>query len=94
MINLIPRFYDATSGEILIDGVDIRDMTLNDVREQIGYVPQKGVLFTGTIESNLKYGKNFEARDEEVLKAIEIAQAKELVDEKEKIGRASCRERV
>ena len=84
LINLIPRFYDATSGEILIDGVDIRDMTLNDVREQIGYVPQKGVLFTGTIESNLKYGKNFRASDEEVLKAIEIAQAKELVDEKEK----------
>lgn len=84
LINLIPRFYDVTSGEILIDGVDIRDMTLNDVREQIGFVPQKGVLFTGTIESNLKYGKNFEVRDEEVLKAIEIAQAKELVDEKEK----------
>ncbi|WP_077369165.1 ABC transporter ATP-binding protein [Anaerosalibacter sp. Marseille-P3206] len=84
LINLIPRFYDATSGEILIDGVDIRDMTLNDVREQIGYVPQKGVLFTGTIESNLKYGKNFKASNDEVLKAIEIAQAKELVDEKEK----------
>lgn len=83
LINLIPRFYDATSGEILIDGVDIRDMTLNDVREQIGYVPQKGVLFTGTIESNLKYGKNFKASNDEVLKAIEIAQAKELVDEKE-----------
>ncbi|WP_132996411.1 ABC transporter ATP-binding protein [Sporanaerobacter acetigenes] len=84
LINLIPRFYDATSGVILLDGVDIRDMTLHDVREQIGYVPQKGVLFTGTIESNLKYGKNSEVSNEDVLKAIEIAQAKEFVEEKEK----------
>jgi len=84
LINLIPRFYDVTSGEILIDGVDIRDMSLKDVRENIGYVPQKGVLFTGTIESNLKYGKNFQASNEDVLKAIEIAQASELIEEKEK----------
>lgn len=84
LINLIPRFYDVTSGAILLDGVDIRDMTLKDVRENIGYVPQKGVLFTGTIESNLKYGKNSEVSNEDVLKAIEIAQAKEFVEEKEK----------
>ena len=84
LINLIPRFYDVTSGEIFLDGIDIRDITLYDLRENIGYVPQKGVLFTGTIESNLKYGKNFDVSDEDVLKAIEIAQANELVDEKEK----------
>ncbi|QQY78841.1 ATP-binding cassette subfamily B protein [Keratinibaculum paraultunense] len=84
LINLIPRFYDPTEGQILLDGIDIRDMELKDLRERIGYVPQKGVLFTGTIESNLKYGKNFDATREDVLKAIEIAQAKEIVDEKEK----------
>ena len=83
LINLIPRFYDPTEGQILLDGIDIRDMELKDLRERIGYVPQKGVLFTGTIESNLKYGKNFDANREDVLKAIEIAQAKEIVDEKE-----------
>ena len=83
LINLIPRFYDPTEGQILLDGIDIRDMELKDLREKIGYVPQKGVLFTGTIESNLKYGKNFDATKEDVLKAIEIAQAKEIVDEKE-----------
>lgn len=83
LINLIPRFYDPTEGQILLDGIDIRDMELKDLRERIGYVPQKGVLFTGTIESNLKYGKNFDATREDVLKAIEIAQAKEIVDEKE-----------
>lgn len=84
LINLIPRFYDVTSGEILFDGVDIRNISLNDLRENIGYVPQKGVLFTGTIESNLKYGKNFDATDEDISKSIEIAQAKELIEEKEK----------
>lgn len=83
LINLIPRFYDVTEGEIVLDGIDIRDMRLHDLRDKIGYVPQKGVLFTGTIESNIKYGKNADASDEEVQKAIEIAQAKEIVDEKE-----------
>lgn len=83
LINLIPRFYDPTEGQILLDGINIRDMELKNLRERIGYVPQKGVLFTGTIESNLKYGKNFDATREDVLKAIEIAQAKEIVDEKE-----------
>jgi ATP-binding cassette, subfamily B, multidrug efflux pump len=82
LINLIPRFYDPTEGQILLDGIDIRDIKLSDLRERIGYVPQKGVLFTGTIESNLKYGKNSDATQEDVLKAIEIAQAKEIVEEK------------
>ena len=84
IINLIPRFYDVTEGEILLDGVNIKDIKLHDLREKIGYVPQKSVLFTGTIESNLKYGKNFEVSDEDVLKAIEIAQAKEFIDNQEK----------
>ncbi len=83
IINLIPRFYDVTEGEILLDGIDIRNMRLHDLRERIGYVPQKGTLFTGTIESNIKYGKNINASAEDVLKAIEIAQAKEFIDEKE-----------
>jgi len=83
LVNLIPRFYDVTEGQITLDGVDIRDMRLRDLRERIGYVPQKGVLFTGTIESNIKYGKNTDASDYEVEKAIEIAQAKEFIDEKE-----------
>ncbi|WIV12968.1 ABC transporter transmembrane domain-containing protein [Proteiniborus sp. MB09-C3] len=84
LINLIPRFYDATEGKILLDGMDIRDMRLYDLREKIGYVPQKGVLFTGTIESNIKYGRNADASDEDILKVIEIAQAKKFIDEKEK----------
>lgn len=84
LVNLIPRFYDVTDGQILIDGVDIRDMKLHDLRERIGYVPQKSVLFSGTIESNLKYGKNADATDQDVQKAIEIAQAKEFIDEKDK----------
>jgi len=84
LINLIPRFYDVTGGEILLDGINIRDIKLHDLRERIGYVPQKGVLFTGTIESNLKYGKNSDVSDEDILKAIEISQAKEFIDEKDK----------
>lgn len=84
LINLLPRFYDVTEGRILLDGVDIRDIKLHDLREKIGYVPQKGILFMGTIESNLKYGKNFDTKDEDIIKAIEISQAKEFIDEKEK----------
>ena len=56
VVNLIPRFYDVTGGAILLDGVDIREVTQHDLREKIGYVPQKGILFSGTIESNLRYG--------------------------------------
>lgn len=84
LINLIPRFFDVTAGAILLDGKDIRDINLRDLREKIGYVPQKGVLFTGTIESNIRYGKNANVSDEAINKAIEIAQAKEFIDEKEK----------
>ncbi|WP_341876699.1 ABC transporter ATP-binding protein [Defluviitalea saccharophila] len=84
LINLIPRFFDVTEGQILLDGQDIRDIKLHDLRERIGYVPQKSVLFTGTIESNIRYGKNADVSDEEVQKAIEIAQAKEFINEKEK----------
>ena len=84
LINLLPRFYDVTEGRILLDGVDIRDIKLHDLREKIGYVPQKGILFMGTIESNLKYGKNFDTKDEDIIKAIEISQAKEFIEEKEK----------
>ncbi|MEG1256591.1 ABC transporter ATP-binding protein [Clostridium sp.] len=78
LINLIPRFYDVTQGEVLLDGVNIKDVTQHELREKIGYVPQKGVLFAGTIESNLKYGKN-DLSVEEMEKAAEIAQAKEFI---------------
>jgi len=82
LINLIPRFYDVTDGQILVDGTDIRDVTQHALRDKIGYVPQKGILFSGTIESNLKYG--YEAASEEDLKdAAEIAQAIEFINEKE-----------
>ena len=79
LINLIPRFYDVTGGQILLDGVDIRKMREHDLREQIGYVPQKGILFSGTIASNLRYGKK-DATEAEVLEATTIAQAKEFID--------------
>ncbi|PGZ94945.1 ABC transporter [Bacillus pseudomycoides] len=81
LINLIPRFYDVTSGQILVDGTDIREVSQKELRERIGYVPQKGVLFSGTIESNLKYGKK-EATEEELVKAAEIAQAMEFINAK------------
>jgi len=83
LINLIPRFYDVTEGEILVDGVDVRNVKQHELRELIGIVPQKGILFSGTIRSNLQYGaKN--ATDEELNKVICIAQAKEFVDDKPK----------
>lgn len=81
LINLIPRFYDVTSGQILIDGTDIRQVPQRELREKIGYVPQKGVLFSGTIETNIKYGKQ-DATEEELLKAGEIAQAMEFINAK------------
>jgi len=78
LINLVPRFYDVTEGEILLDGIDIRKVSQHDLREKIGYVPQKGVLFSGTIESNLKYsGKSI--TDEDLIKAAEIAQATDFI---------------
>ena len=81
LINLIPRFFDVTEGQILVDGVDIREVTQKDLREKIGYVPQKGILFTGTIASNLRYG-NPNATDEQIREAAEIAQATEFIDSK------------
>lgn len=81
LINLIPRFYDVTQGEILVNGVNVKDVTQHDLRNIIGYVPQKGVLFSGTIESNLKYGKN-DATEAEVEKAARIAQATEFIESK------------
>ena len=81
LINLIPRFYDATQGQVLVDGVDVKEVKQHELRERIGLVPQKGVLFSGTIRSNLKYGAH-EATDEELNEVIRIAQAKEFVDNK------------
>jgi len=82
LINLVPRFYDVTKGNIEIDGVDIRDLKQEELRDLIGYVPQKGVLFTGDIESNIRYGKEL-AEIPEIDKAIEVAQAKDFVESTE-----------
>lgn len=82
LVNLIPRFFDVTEGRILVDGVDIRKLKLQDLRERIGYVPQKAVLFSGTIDSNIRYGKE-DATEEDVTKAAQIAQAWEFIKEKE-----------
>ena len=82
LVNLIPRFFDVTKGRIFVDGVDIRNLKLHDLRERIGYVPQKAVLFSGTIDSNIRYGKE-EATEAEVKKAAQIAQAWEFIEEKE-----------
>lgn len=78
LINLIPRFYDVSSGEILLDGVDVREYKLEDLYAKIGYVPQKGVLFSGTVESNIKYGAP-KAAETEVKKSAEISQAEEFI---------------
>ena len=83
LINLIPRFYDATEGEILIDGTNIKEVSQHDLRDKIGYVPQKGMLFSGTIESNLKYGDE-NLSEEGMVKAANIAQAMEFISSKEK----------
>ncbi len=82
LINLLPRFYDVTEGQILVNGMDIREVSLHELREKIGYVPQKGILFSGTIESNLKYG-NEEATEEDIKRSSAIAQALEFINEKE-----------
>ena len=83
LINLIPRFYEVTEGKIEVDGVDIRNVNQHDLRDKIGLVPQKGLLFSGTIRSNLTYGAP-DASDEELEEVIKIAQAKEFIDQKEK----------
>lgn len=82
IINLIPRFYDVTNGSILVDGVNIKDVKQQDLREKIGLVPQKGVLFSGTIESNIKYASET-ISDETMIKAANIAQATEFIERKE-----------
>ena len=81
LCNLIPRFYDVTGGSIELDGHDIRDYTLSELRESIGFVPQKGILFSGTIASNLRFGKA-DASDEQIKKAADIAQASEFIETK------------
>ena len=82
LVNLIPRLYDVTGGSITLDGKDIRRITMKDLRDEIGFVPQKGVLFSGTIASNLRFGKD-DASDEEIAKAAEIAQATEFIEAKD-----------
>ena len=82
LVNLIPRLYDVSDGKILLDGKDIRNISMSDLREEIGFVPQKGVLFSGTIASNLRFG-NDDATDEEIKKAARIAQATEFIEAKD-----------
>jgi ATP-binding cassette subfamily B protein len=81
LVNLIPRFYDVTAGEVLIDGVNVKDVNQHDLRDKIGCVPQKGILFSGTIESNLYYADQ-NAKVEDVMMAAEIAQAMEFINAK------------
>ena len=81
VLSLIPRFYDATEGQVLIDGVDVKDIDLKDLRSIIGYVPQKAILFSGTIESNLKFG-NDDASYDLLKKAVEVAQAQNIIETK------------
>ena len=81
LVNLIPRFYDVTSGDIMLDGVDIREVKQHELREKLGYVPQKGVLFSGDIASNIMFG-NSHGSDDEMIEAAEIAQATEFIDTK------------
>lgn len=82
LVQLLPRFYDVTEGSITIDGQDIRDLTMESVRQNIGFVPQKGILFSGTIASNIRFGAP-DAYDEDVKLAAEIAQASDFIEEKE-----------
>ena len=82
LVNLIPRLYDVTGGSVTLDGQDIRNIRMEDLREEIGFVPQKGVLFSGTIASNLRFGKR-DASDEEIKEAAAIAQAADFIEEKQ-----------
>ena len=81
LINLIPRFYDATKGCVKVDGVDVRNMTQYELRDRLGYVPQKGVLFSGTIDSNIRYGKP-DMPEEDVKLAAQIAQSDDFIEAK------------
>mgnify|MGYP003235411203 FL=1 len=82
LVNLIPRLYDVTGGSVTLDGQDIRNIRMEDLREEIGFVPQKGVLFSGTIASNLRFGKR-DATDEQIKEAAAIAQAADFIEEKQ-----------
>lgn len=79
LINLIPRFYDVTGGQVLVNGLDVREVKQKDLREKLGFIPQKGILFSGTVKSNIKYGAS-EADDGEMHQAATIAQAKDFID--------------
>ncbi len=80
-MNLIPRFYDATKGAVLVDGKDVKDYSLSGLREKVGVVPQKAVLFKGSLRENMRWGKT-DATDQEIYKALDTAQAREFVDTK------------
>lgn len=82
LVNLIPRFYDATKGQVLVDGVDVKDYALNHLRSKVGIVPQQSVLFKGTLRDNMKWGRQ-DATDEEIYEALDVAQAREFVDDKD-----------
>ncbi|MDR3593206.1 ABC transporter ATP-binding protein [Clostridium sp.] len=81
LVNLIPRFYDTTKGEVLIDGINVKDFSLYDLRNNLGYVPQKGILFSGTIKSNIAYGGK-DSTEDDLLKAAQISQSMEFIDSK------------
>lgn len=81
LVNLIPRFYDAASGQVLVDGTDVREYSLDELRDKTGVVPQKSVLFKGTLRDNMRWGKQ-DASDEEIYRALDTAQAREFVDSK------------
>jgi ATP-binding cassette subfamily B protein len=81
LVNLIPRFYDVTNGQVTVDGVDVREVTQSDLRDKVGYIPQKGSLFSGTIDSNLRYAKK-DATEVDLQEAAEIAQAAEFIMDK------------
>ena len=87
LVNLVPRFYDVTDGKILVDGIDIKDYTLKSLHNKIGYVPQKAVIFTGTVKSNIRYGDNGkkEVSLEKIKEAVNIAQASEFVEKMDKV---------
>ncbi len=82
LINLIPRFYDATDGEVLVDGINVKDYKLEKLYDKIGYIPQKAVMFDGSVNFNIAYGEssNGPKSDELIKKAIEVAQAKDFVE--------------
>lgn len=82
LVNLIPRFYDVTEGRITLDGVDVRELTQNELRDHLGYVPQKGMLFSGTIASNIMFG-NPDGTEDEMVRAAQTAQAEEFIEEKQ-----------